>query len=198
MQRVGFVLLNGLCAAFLVWLGGFIAFHQHIRTKTSESTEPADAVVVLTGGRNRISEALRLYNEGLGKVLIISGVAPEATLEDLEKQNNAALEREDGEVILGIEATNTIENAIEVSEIIRRRGIQSVRLVTSYYHMPRSKEEILAHNPDLKIIPHPVFSQNVSSKWWRRPKSFYLIAAEYNKFLFVYFKNTLHRIFERD
>lgn len=199
MGRFVFFVLNSVCAGLVVWLGGFIVYHTDIRNIAPDNTlEPADAVVALTGGRNRIAEAVRLYNKGLGKVLIISGVAPHVSLEDLEKQNNTVVKRADGQVILGSEATNTIENAIEVSEIIRRRGILSVRLVTSYYHMPRSKQEILAHNPDLKIIMHPVYSENVSSKWWRRPKSFYLIASEYNKFMFVYLKNTFIKIFERD
>ncbi len=199
MQRMTFFTLMCVLAAFIIWIGGFLGFNQYIRSFEQNTTQKADAIVALTGGRNRIAEAVRLYNEGRARILIISGVAPHVTLSELEKQNHTSVQkRADGQVFLGAEATNTVENAIEVSEIIRRRDISSVLLVTSYYHMPRSEQEILAHNPDIQIIPHAVYTKNISHQWWRRPKSFYLIASEYNKFLFVYLKNYIHGLFERN
>ncbi len=189
MQRVRFfVLMSGLVFA-IIWLGGFITFHRLIRSYQPDETINTDAIVVLTGGRNRVAEAMRLYNKGLAKILIISGVGENITLDQLERENHVVVAHAPGQVILGNEATNTIENAIEVSEAIRRNNAASVRLVTSYYHMPRSAQEILAKNPDITIICHPVYSQNVSDKWWKRWGSFYLMASEYNKFMFVYLKN---------
>lgn len=198
MRRVSFfVFISGL-ASVLIWLGGFIVFHRLIRSYPLDETTITDAIVVLTGGKNRLAEAMRLYNQGLAKILIISGVGENITLRQLEKENQTAIARKPQQVILGKEATNTIENAIEVSEAIRRNNAASVRLVTSYYHMPRSGQEILARNPDVKIVYHPVYSENVSDEWWKQWGSFYLIAGEYNKFMFVYVKNFIFKLAERN
>ena len=157
-----------------------------------------DAIVVLTGGRNRISEAFKLYNSEMAEFLIISGVDNNVTLEQLQKQNRIVLTKDDSHIIIGKEATNTYQNAVEVSDAIRRNNIHSVRLVTSYYHIPRSREEILAHHPDLEVVEHPVFSKHISAKWWKKWNSFKLVAAEFNKFLFVYTKYFTIRLIERN
>lgn len=198
MKRWNYFLGISLLSGFILWAGGFLAFQQKIGSYRQDESAVTDAIVVLTGGRNRIAEALRLYNQGLAQTLIISGVGHKVTLPEIEKENHTPVSRLPQHVILGDEATNTIENAIEVREVIRRKNITSVRLVTSFYHLPRSELEILAQNPDLKIVYHPVFSQNVSLKWWKRPGSFYLVASEYSKFLFVYVKNLFLRLREGD
>ena len=69
---------------------------------------------------------------------------------------------------------------------MEQNDIKSIRLVTSNYHMPRSIEEFYFQNPDMKIIVHPVYSDFVAKEWWKSARSFYLIASEYNKFLYVW------------
>ena len=198
MKKYYFFALMSIMAFLLLWLGGFIIFHQFIKCYKIDANMKTDAIVVLTGGKNRLAEAMRLYNANLADVLIISGVAENVTLTQLEKQNHTIIKHNPEQVILGNEATNTIENAIEVSEAVRRNNVASLRLVTSYYHMPRSEQEILLKNPDIKIVYHPVYSDNVSEKWWKKWGSFYLIAMEYNKFMFVYVKNFIIKLTERD
>ncbi len=194
MKKIHFNLLILMYCLILIWLGGFVIFQQYIRKHQTDEISKTDAVVVLTGGKNRIAEAMRLYNEGLAGMLFISGVGSDTDLKALEKQNKSFIEHDKSHVFLGKDATNTIENAIEVSEMIRRNNVKSIRLVTSYYHMPRSKEEILRLNPKVKIIEHPVYSGNVSKRWWKRPKSFWLIASEYHKFLASYTKNLVLKL----
>ncbi len=195
MRRLKFIIIIIVQVMIILWLGGFLIFQRMIMSYPKDlETETTDALVVLTGGRNRVAEALRLYNSGLSERLLISGVGHDVGIQELADQNKTAITHKKGQIILGTEATNTIENAIEVREVIRRQNISSVRLVTSNYHMPRSREEILALNPDIKIICHPVYSENVSTKWWKRPGSFYLIAGEFNKFIYVYLKNFLIRL----
>ena len=155
MRRVYFFAFACGMAFLIMWLGGFIAFHQYIRNYPTDTSQPTDAIVVLTGGRNRVAESMRLYNDGLADLLIISGVGEHVTLKQLEAQNKVEITRNRQNVILGNEATNTIENGIEVSEYIRRNNVASVRLVTSYYHMPRSEQEILSRNPMLKLFTTP-------------------------------------------
>lgn len=197
MKRFKFYVIICFFTFSLIWIGGFIIFDQYIH-QVSNNNDKTDAIVVLTGGRNRISQALKLFNQNMAEFLIISGVSSNVTLNQIEKQNNVIIAKPLGKVIIGKEATTTYQNAIEVSEAIRRNNIHSVRLVTSYYHMPRSKAEILAHNPELKVVSHPVYSEKVSKKWWKRWNSFCLIASEYNKFMFVYAKYFILKLIERN
>ena len=198
MKRFKIILRIYLYSLFLLWLGGFIVFQQYIRKRPIDETTKTDAIVVLTGGKNRIAESVKLYNKGLSDILFISGVGKHVNIKALENQNHVYFTRDDTHVLLGREATNTIENAVEVSELIRRNHLKTIRLVTSYYHMPRSLAEISAQNPSVKIIEHPVYSKNVSKRWWKRPKSFYLIASEYHKFIFVYVKNIVLKLMMKD
>lgn len=198
MRRFKFFITISVLSAFVLWIGGFIIFDAYIRNYKIDRKTKTDAIAVLTGGRNRIAEALEMYNIGLSHQLIISGVGHNVTLEQLEKQNNTQIRAGQGDIMLGDQAKNTIENAIEVNEIIRRKNIRSLRLITSFYHMPRSEQEIWARNHDITIIPHPVFSPYVSEKWWKSWRSFLLISSEYHKFVYVYVKNFLLQFIERD
>ena len=196
MKKVKCFLLMSVISICLLWFGGFLVFSQYIK-KTQDSLLKTDAIVVLTGGKNRIAEALKLFNNDMAEILIISGVSDKVSLKELQKENKTILTRNKGQIIIGREATNTNQNAIEVSDAIRRNNVKSIRLGTSYYHMPRSKAEILAHNPDVNIVIHPVYSQNVSSKWWKKWNSFKLIASEFNKFIYVYIKYFTLNLIER-
>lgn len=198
MKRFRFFALMCFMAAFLIWLGGFIIFSNYIQSYRTDYETHTDAVAVLTGGRNRIAEAVKIFNDGLADSMIISGVGRHVTLEQLEVQNHSQITTSNKNIVLGDQAKNTIENAIEVREIIRRRDIKSLRLVTSFYHMPRSEQEIWAQNPDIEIIAHPVYSNYVSVKWWKNWRSFKLIVSEYTKFVFVYLKNFAIKLMERD
>ena len=74
MKRFKLIALMYFYFLCLVWLGGFIIFQQYIRKRPIDNTTKTDAIVVLTGGKNRITEATALYNNGLADLLFISGV----------------------------------------------------------------------------------------------------------------------------
>lgn len=172
------------------WLAGFVCFSYKINHFKPDDETITDAIIVLTGGKNRISEAVELLNEGLGDKLFISGVSRGISLHDLLKRGDIAL-RTEREITLDNRSTNTVENAIEAAEWIKKNNISSIRLVTSNYHILRSEQEFKAQNEQLQIILHPVYSENVSARWWKNMGSFFLIAAEYNKYLVVFLRNHL-------
>lgn len=167
------------------WFAGFAAFAGKINDYQTDETTKTDAIVVLTGGRNRISEAVRLWDKGLADKLFISGVEKNTSLDAISKRQAVIFTRRKG-ILLDRKSTNTIENAIETQLWMEQNDIKSIRLVTSNYHMPRSIEEFYFQNPDMKIIVHPVYSDFVAKEWWKSARSFYLIASEYNKFLYVW------------
>lgn len=176
------------------WFVGLVIFTNKINHYKIDETTKTDAIVVLTGGRNRIGEAVRIWDKGLAEQLFISGVQKNTSLDAISKRQSVNFSRRQG-ILLDKKSTNTIENAIETQAWIEQNNILSIRLVTSNYHIPRSLEEFHFRNPNLKIVIHPVYSSYVAKKWWVSLRSFYLIASEYNKFLCIY---VMRRIFKKD
>ena len=181
--------------AFCCWLGGLMGFGYCINRLRADETVKTDAIVVLTGGRNRIGEAVRLLNDGLARQLLISGVSKGTSLDILKKRKDINITT-DREITLEENSTNTVENAIEAAAWVRKNKIRSIRLVTSNYHLPRSMAEFRANNGDLIILAHPVYSEKVAVRWWKNWRSFFLIAGEYNKFLYVWLKNRIGKLTE--
>ncbi len=187
-------LLYGLLSAFAAWFGGFVWFAHYINSYEIDTSTKTDAIIVLTGGKNRISEGIKLLNENLADKLFISGVPEDVSIKQIEKQANISAVDEN-KIELGRKAKNTIENAIETEEWIKKNDIKSIRLVTSSYHIPRSLQEFIIHvtmENDLEVILNPIYSPNVNHKWWKSWGTFRLLIMEYNKFLVVYFCRHLH------
>jgi uncharacterized SAM-binding protein YcdF (DUF218 family) len=110
-----------------------------------------DAIVVLTGGRNRIPTARELHQRTAYSIpLLISG-APVYF-------NNHNRHHEH----IGYSAQDTIGNAIETAHWIKHlkdegRPVHSITLVTARTHMPRALAEMKRHlPPNIKIHPHVV------------------------------------------
>lgn len=177
---------------FIFWLIGFCCFSSYIFHYIPNLHTKTDAIVVLTGGRNRISEAGKLLNKQMAQKMFITGVNKQSSLKTIEKINALNSKITDN-IFIGKKAMDTEGNATEATIWIKQNNISSIRLVTSNYHMPRSLQEFRAANPDLLIIPNPVYSERVSKKWWKRWKSAKLIASEYNKFLYVCIRNVLSK-----
>lgn len=168
----------------LAWIGGFIWFVVNIPQSLSDTTTPTDAIVVLTGGSERLPVGLELLEAGLGERLFVSGVysgVDVATILDLNTQAPTTLACC---IDLGHDADHTIGNARETAIWMASGNWQSMRLVTANYHMPRSLDLFNRIMPDVTIIPHPVFPAGVPVEaWWRHPATIVLLADEYTKYL---------------
>ena len=140
-QRVARVLLPPaalLGLALVCWLGGLVWFAQTIPREDGWADRATDAIVVLTGGSERISTGVQLLSRGLGRTLFVSGVHQGVDLRDMLRA--ARLEPSTLEccIVLGYEAGDTVGNAAETAAWMRSRSYESLRLVTSNYHMRRS------------------------------------------------------------
>lgn len=185
IRRVMVPLVAILALAVGGWVAGLLWFVEQIPDAVEDTTTPTDAIVVLTGGQGRLDEALALLSQNLAGRLFVSGVyrgVDVKTLLETVKKSSAHLESRIG---IG-DATNTAGNAEETAAWARRFGIRSIRLVTASYHMPRSLLEFHHALPDVAVVSHPVFSDNVKQdEWWAWPGTAALIAREYAKYLFV-------------
>ncbi|WP_417316788.1 YdcF family protein [Emcibacter sp.] len=163
---------------FLIWLGGFSWFLHGLSAEPVLSPQRTDAIVVLTGGRNRLDEAVKLLQEKLGEKLFISGVNEIVREEELYKYLGSGEQLAGCCIEVGREARNTEGNARETALWMSRNHYRSLRLVTSLEHMPRAMVEMKRFMPRLEIVGHPV------GNWRPENTKFYSLAREYNKYVF--------------
>ncbi len=176
-----------------VWLYGFLTFVSGIE----DLREPgigtgianADAIVVLTGGSERVTTGLELLESGNGKKLFISGVHKGLTMDGILGAQPVPADVRACCITLGYQAGSTTGNAEETREWMTAENYQSLHLVTANYHMPRSLLLFHAAMPDIKIIPYPVTPDSVKLyEWWMHPGTIELLVTEYNKFLLANIK----------
>jgi uncharacterized SAM-binding protein YcdF (DUF218 family) len=181
---------------FLIWMGGLALFFSSIPQYVSDEQTTTEAIIVLTGGRERLKTGFQLLCAGQAKMIFISGVHPGETLKSLLKslENSGvhcSLSREQltSSAHLGYAAKNTRGNAQEIAAWIKEKSITSLRLVTAAYHMPRSLMELKQVLPHTPIIPHPVFPYgDGQSQWWWNEGALYMVFSEYNKFLWGFLR----------
>jgi len=146
-----------------------------------QSPVKADAIVVLAGGKGRVDEGVRLFREGRATYLFFIGVDPSVRKTDLYRPHSG--DPSPDRVILENVSRNTLENAIYGRDVILRKQVGSVLLITSRYHMKRSA--ILFRNAlprELAIYPYPVDSKNLKEAWWNHGGSFHLLFSEFYKY----------------
>lgn len=176
------VTLSAVAAALIVL--GFFVF-AGIATRRTQLSEPsADAIVVLTGAEFRIAEGARLLQAGRGKRLLISGVHPHVTRGDLLRITHLPPEQLDCCVDVDTKALDTRGNARETRKWIDKQGYNSITLVTSNFHMPRSATEFALAMPGVRVVPHPVVPRGFPEEaWWLHTGTARLLLSEYLKFL---------------
>ena len=169
--------------AILAWAGGLLWFASTIPTDVEDRATHTDAIVVLTGGSERIETGLALLNEGLAERLFVSGVGEQVKTGDFLPQTRTLPPDLRDNVAVGKTAGNTPGNALETAAWAHSMNVQSIHLVTAAYHMRRSLLEFHAAMPGVMIVPHAVFPPNVKTDWWRWPGTASLIAREYTKYI---------------
>ncbi len=178
-----------LAAGGLAWIWGLVCFSDQVPRRVLDGDTHTDAIVVLTGGSERLEVGIRLYQAAMGEKLFISGVNAQVQARDIFPERGLDLQDTDCCVVLGYEATDTIGNARETAHWAKKEGLKSLRLVTASYHMPRSLLEFRHAIPNTTIISHPVFPKNFHhEQWWRWPGSAKLMLAEYHKFLLTHLR----------
>lgn len=177
------------------WCAGLTRFAAAIPDAVFDTDTKSDAIVVLTGGSERLTTGVSLLGEGLAKRVFVSGVHPDADTEAILRTAGLVDPSLAERIESGHGARDTAGNAEETAAWIHGHGFRSLRLVTASYHMPRSLLELRSALPDATIIPHPVFPSHVKqSRWWAWPGTAWLIIGEYNKFLWASTRIGFNRI----
>ena len=182
MQGSGNWLLK-LGVGFLVlYTLGFIVFAATL-PRTPAVAPHADGIVALTGGDARLDAADKLLESDAAKRLLITGVYPGTTKEQLKTLAHGG-RRFDCCADVGYSAEDTHGNAQEAANWTHRHGFNRILLVTASYHMPRSLREFSSAMPQVTLLPYPVEQDRIDlSDWWRRPRTIFLLHREYVKYL---------------
>lgn len=174
------------CAALLgcgiAWSGGFASFNRAARLR-HRPPPVADAIVVLTGGAERVDTALRLLADGRAPLLLVSGVGRGTDLGELSRRVPLS-PGQAMHVTLGRAATTTLGNADETAAWARERGVRSLIVVTAGYHMPRALLELGRALPGVAL--HPVMVQPPALRGGLEFATVRMLANEYDKYLAVW------------
>ena len=156
----------------LIYLLGYAVFG--VTLPRGVDNQRTDAIVVLTGGSNRLERGFALLQRRAAPKMLISGVARTVRPKELAVAYNIEERWLDCCVTLGREAYDTRSNAEEVADWVARNRIRSIRLVTNDSHMARARYEVRRRtSTDLRIVGDPVPSE----------PSFTGLFVEYNKYV---------------
>jgi uncharacterized SAM-binding protein YcdF (DUF218 family) len=185
MMRLARNLLITCCILTgLALSAGFFLFVQGLDRNEKAAAARVDGIVALTGGAERIADAVDLLARGRGERLLITGVNEKTTKEEIARQRPEFRAYFACCVDLDYQALNTIGNAEQTRNWARRHNFRRLLIVTSTYHMPRTLAELGHAMPEAQFLPHPVVTDKLDlASWWREPGMVKLLALEYVKFV---------------
>lgn len=184
LMRPGFLLPAILASLAAGLLGGFIAFAESATRPYDPSSPRTEAIVALTGGASRVSDAVTLLGTGHGRRLLISGVNPLVGERELSRAVPGATAFLGCCIDLDHRALNTRGNAIETAKWVRLHAFRSLLVVTSGYHMPRTMLELQQLMPEVRLVAFPVQTGVLHPDgWWKDAASVKILGFEYAKYL---------------
>ncbi|MEN0087442.1 MAG: YdcF family protein [Pseudomonadota bacterium] len=182
-------LVLALFAGVAFAVGGFLKFTYDASQMTAhKANEPvimdADGIVVLTGGADRIKQAVALMQQNGDQRLLITGVNPQTDLDAIARTNDL----DDAVLTCCVDidrtALDTIGNAKAASLWVEEKQYSSLVVVTSNLHMRRSMLEFSRAMPGMNLIAEPVEIYDLSGlNWAQKPEVWRALLTEYGKFL---------------
>ncbi|MEL6568744.1 MAG: YdcF family protein [Pseudomonadota bacterium] len=167
-----------IVALFLDYNG----FRHRAASAVPAEIDDVDGVVALTGGSGlRISAAVALLDAGTGDRLLISGVNPSISRDEVAERAGGDSSLFACCIDIGYEATTTEENADEVSAWASVHGYRRIALVTSDYHLPRARLLLRDRAPELELVDVPVRSRVDPSRAYSDWTSFRGTVSEWMK-----------------
>ena len=141
----------------------------------------ADVVVAFEGGEGRAQAAYQLADEGFAAHIVISP----ANRQRLARYDQQFKPARKVYKIIEEKARTTFENALLTSKIIKDNGFNSVILVTSWDHMPRSYLllKMMLIGSGIQFHPHyePTAKLNIEN-WYRHTTGWKMVYNEMLQF----------------
>jgi|SRR5699024_7863598 len=154
---------------FISLLGVIIAdsfYHNY-----TDEPQDADVIIVLGGGdQGRVEKAADLYESGYADTVLMTPVGDRFTGEQLKNVGrHYGIDASD--IIVEEESTSTHTNAAESIRIMEKEGFDSALVVTSDYHIKRSRISFDRLN-DGSMTFNYINAMNLSDeRWYERENS---------------------------
>ncbi len=159
---------------------GFIKFYLSIKNYKDEGNINIQGIAVLTGGKGRIAEGIKIFREHPESYLIISGVDKSVETEEIIPLDFLKNPR----VFIDKNSETTLDNAKEIIAWSYKNKIQDILIVTSDYHMPRSLLVLFKKGKGLNFYANPITSSIYFKKnLFRDSKLLQFLLVEYFKYL---------------
>lgn len=146
------VVAASIAAAWVTGFGWFL----YLGARDIAPPPHADAIVVLTGGPERVDVALRLLSSGAADRLLISGAGEKTDLADLAHLSGLDPAPLAQQITLGHSARTTRGNALETASWVQAARVRTLLVVTTWFHMPRALVELRRAMPGMNLLPYPV------------------------------------------
>ncbi|MFZ9395002.1 MAG: YdcF family protein [Erythrobacter sp.] len=152
------MILRFLSAIFLAWAFGFVWFFATLPVPAGDVR--TDAVIVPTGAAGRIQRGIHVLDRGWADRMLVSGVDLEVRPEEFAAEFGVSRRQMNCCIELGFAAVDTRGNAEEIAKWVDKRGVSSIRLVTSDWHMRRVAGELARTLPStVTVVPDAVQSE---------------------------------------
>ncbi len=156
----------------VLWALGFLWFAMALPQPAPDSR--TDAIVVPTGSGGRIPRGLELLRLGAAQRMLVTGVGSEVRPAEFAAEFDVEERLMDCCITLGFRALDTRGNARETAEWMEEQGYDSLRLVTSDWHMRRAAVELEDRLPEhISVTRDAVHSE----------PSLWILFTEYHKLM---------------
>ena len=161
--------------ALVAWAFGFLWFA--VALPQPAGSEHTDAIVVPTGSGGRIPRGIALLRQGEAQQLLVTGVDANVRPSEFAAEYDVSARLMECCVVLGFAALDTRGNARETASWVRANGVDSIRLVTTDWHMRRAALELEGElPPGITLLRDAVRSE----------PSLWTLFLEYHKLLFAW------------
>jgi uncharacterized SAM-binding protein YcdF (DUF218 family) len=177
-----------ICLYFSLYgLGGFLI--------VADPLQSADAMVILSGDMERMSETATLFKDNFARVLILTETDQPFTGSDAPETNSTLAKRlqaqqegipADAILVTRVKSNSTLDEARVVLALLQEKGFSSCIVVTDPFHSRRTR--MIFHDvfdgSGIKVIIRPVRDHWYrSSSWWLSQKGWQATASEYLKYV---------------
>ncbi|WP_411843789.1 YdcF family protein [Salinicoccus sp. HZC-1] len=161
----------------LLLLALLIALVDSFNHNYSDTPVESDLIVMLGGDGGRMEKAAELYREGYADSVLITPIVESNAL-----SQSTALAKEYGipeeALVKEYEATSTYTNASITIDIMKENDMTSALIVTSDYHVKRSKyiyDKLNDEGFEFRYIPA---LSDEGEKWYEGSGAFYVWRSE--------------------
>jgi uncharacterized SAM-binding protein YcdF (DUF218 family) len=148
-----------------------------------EEPQPADVIIVLSGGIDRVTHGVNLFKSGYADRILFSG----SVARNMSRQARIQGVPED-RMLLEEESGTTNGNAEYSYKIVQSQGFRSAIVVTSAFHTRRSSI-IFRHifrGVDVTVSAAP-YDPSLVGNWWKDERMARAVLSEYPKLIYHYF-----------